>query len=228
MFFAFDATSREIIICLWRALALHARVWEIAAVLYNVAGLLKSPTGETREVELDAPVNLAEPELQLVAPVRGKLRFIRDYAGVLVVGRLTTRVLTECSRCLEPVEVGLTIDLGEQFRPTVFIPGGPPIQPGTDPAEGEWATQIDAHHQLDLAEVLRQAVLLEAPLHPLCRADCAGLCPHCGANLNDAPCGCAPEPDARWAALQVLLTPADAGRARRVSLESDESEEKEG
>jgi uncharacterized protein len=56
--------------------------------------------------------------------------------------------------------------------------------------------------QLDLRPIARELVLLDAPATPLCRPDCAGLCPICGANLNDARCGCADAPsDPRWAAL---------------------------
>ena len=49
------------------------------------------------------------------------------------------------------------------------------------------------------------ALLVALPLKPLCREDCAGLCPQCGANLNEGPCGCEPDTeDDRWAALREL------------------------
>lgn len=169
---------------------------------FNVAGLLKSQTGETREAELDAPVALAEPELRVLAPVRGHLRFIRDDAGVLVEGRLATTIAMDCARCLAPVSVELEFELSESFRPTVFLPGGPPLEPA---AERDEATEIDALHELDLSEVVRQAVLLAAPLHPLCRENCAGLCPRCGQDWNMGPCACEPEPDPRWGALHTLM-----------------------
>ena len=52
---------------------------------------------------------------------------------------------------------------------------------------------------------MREAVLLELPDAPLCRPDCAGLCPTCGTNLNTGTCDCtAPAGDARWAALDDL------------------------
>lgn len=171
---------------------------------FNVAGLLKSSPGDTRAIELDEWLALTEPDLEVSAPVRGRVRLIRDPAGVLVVGQLATRLRTECARCLEPVEVELVVDLCEQFRPTVFIPGGPSIE--AHPDAQEWATEIDAHHQLDLSEVVRQGILLASPLHPLCRPDCRGLCPRCGADLNDGPCDCPPESgDTRWAELRRVL-----------------------
>jgi uncharacterized protein len=55
-----------------------------------------------------------------------------------------------------------------------------------------------------LRPLVRDALLLELPLAPLCREDCRGLCAHCGADLNDGPCDCAPPRDPRWDALDVL------------------------
>ena len=58
------------------------------------------------------------------------------------------------------------------------------------------------HGQLDLAPMVREEVLLAVPDAPLCRPDCAGLCPTCGADRNAAPCDCdTAVRDDRWAAL---------------------------
>jgi uncharacterized protein len=71
------------------------------------------------------------------------------------------------------------------------------------PLEGE--TYLLEDDVIDLEPMVRDALLLELPLAPLCRDDCAGLCPTCGANRNDEPCDCAEaEPDPRWAALRSL------------------------
>jgi uncharacterized protein len=86
----------------------------------------------------------------------------------------------------------------------------------TDPGESDdddeetYALGVD---HLDLEPLARDAVLLNLPLAPLCRADCAGLCPICGADLADGDCGCDEESgDPRWAALDALrdLGGADA------------------
>jgi uncharacterized protein len=59
--------------------------------------------------------------------------------------------------------------------------------------------------QIDLAPMVRETVLIELPDAPLCRIDCAGLCPTCGVDFNVDQCGCAaPIVDARWAALDAL------------------------
>ena len=51
---------------------------------------------------------------------------------------------------------------------------------------------------------MRDAIVLELPMAPLCREDCRGLCPQCGADRNEAECGCVAPRDPRWANLDVL------------------------
>jgi uncharacterized protein len=58
--------------------------------------------------------------------------------------------------------------------------------------------------ELDLWPMVRDALVLELPLAPLCRPDCRGLCPWCGADRNDTDCGCVAPRDLRWANLDVL------------------------
>jgi uncharacterized protein len=60
---------------------------------------------------------------------------------------------------------------------------------------------------LDLGPMIRDAIVLELPLAPLCREDCKGLCASCGADLNEEGCGCEGPGDPRWATLDVLRRP---------------------
>jgi uncharacterized protein len=57
---------------------------------------------------------------------------------------------------------------------------------------------------IDLGDAIREALILAMPEYPLCREDCRGLCPRCGADLNQGPCACPPVPDPRWGALEAL------------------------
>lgn len=60
--------------------------------------------------------------------------------------------------------------------------------------------------QIDLVAVVRETILIDLPDAPLCRADCRGLCATCGADLNEATCGCVHEEvDPRWSALDGIL-----------------------
>ena len=65
---------------------------------------------------------------------------------------------------------------------------------------------IDEHHVLDLSEAVRQYALVVIPMKPVCREDCAGLCPGCGCNLNREQCNCPSQPaDPRWLELTKLV-----------------------
>ena len=95
----------------------------------------------------------------------------------------------ECRRCLALVDGELRCEVVELFEKD-----HDPEQ--TYPLTGD---------QLDLEPMARDAVLLELPQAPLCGAGCEGLCPACGAELNQGACGCEDDlGDPRWAALDAL------------------------
>jgi uncharacterized protein len=103
--------------------------------------------------------------------------------------RFSARLQGPCMRCLEPASPSFDVDAYE-----VHQPGG-----------GEELTSPYMDEELDLAAWARDALALALPAQLTCREECAGLCPQCGANLNEDP-GHAhePEPDQRWAKLSQL------------------------
>jgi uncharacterized protein len=111
--------------------------------------------------------------------------------GVAVTGTVTAPWVGECRRCLAPASGTLRVEVRELY---------------TDDSDGEDTYPLD-DDVVDLEPLVHDAVLLELPVAPLCRADCRGLCPVCGVNRNDEPCTCAPPADPRWSALDVLRTP---------------------
>ncbi len=156
-----------------------------------LAAALRHP-GNSRPVTL--PVTLAglrgtAAEVPAATPVELDLVLERVPEGIVVRGELTTTWTAACSRCLEPVTGDIAVHVDELFE--------------TVPLEGE--TYPLEEDVIDLEPMVRDALLLELPLAPLCRPDCAGLCPTCGANHNVTECDCATdEPDPRWAALRSL------------------------
>ena len=170
---------------------------------YNVAQLMKEPTGSTREIELNQ-----EPEgVDYVADaVGGRVQFLRTHQGLLVRGDVEARVALTCSRCLNEFVGSSLLVLEEEFFPLVDVNTGQRIGLPLD-NEG---TTIDANHMLDLTEVLRQYVVAAEPIKPLCRLDCSGLCQECGANLNQENCTCGEGlRDPRWDTLAALLHESD-------------------
>jgi uncharacterized protein len=163
----------------------------------NVAQLLKEPIGSKREYKVDEVVNITEGDSR----VRGEVGLTRTDRGVLVEGTLNTAVQVSCGRCLAMFNYPLTFKLEEEYYPVIDVVTGSPV---ALPDEPGYFT-IDERHSLDLTEAIRQYGLTALPMKPLCREDCAGLCPECGKNLNLGPCGCpTPEVDPRWAKLAEL------------------------
>jgi uncharacterized protein len=172
---------------------------------YNVAQLVKGPTGAYRQYDVHADIRNLDPEMELARPLVGWIKLMRTSQGVLATGKLETSLRTECRRCLEPCDLDVVVELEEEFYPTVRIDDAPLDDVAAE--DRDVALRIDEHHILDLSEVIRQALWLAGPEEALCREDCAGLCPDCGGNRNLGECTCEAAPvDPRWAALQSLLT----------------------
>ena len=149
---------------------------------YNVAQLLKESGGSKRNYEVD----YSPEERGFNQPVSGKVEFIHTNRSILVRGTLTTETELVCSRCLISFKYPLTINLEEEFFSAIDVGSGIEVSIPND-VEG---FTIDKHHILDLTEAVRQYTLLNTPMSPVCKPDCAGLCPQCGKNLNQCPCQC--------------------------------------
>jgi uncharacterized protein len=124
-------------------------------------------------------------ELTLAEPLDVDLAAREVGEGVFVRGRLRTTVRLACRRCLSSVEqpVDDTVDLLYQT-----------LGPDDEELEGEVYPLPARGDELDLRDAVREQLLLRAPRFALCREDCRGLCPSCGADRNEQDCGCVPEP----------------------------------
>jgi uncharacterized protein len=163
-----------------------------------VSDLLRRPGSRRHEhLEKSLPtlaVTGAAVPAGTVANVDAVLDSIHE--GILVTGRVSAAWQGECRRCLGRVGGELRAGVQELFEPR--------------PTEGE--TYPLDHDHIDLGPMVRDALLLELPLAPLCAEGCQGICPTCGADLNDGPCECLPAGhDPRWAALDGLLQDGEAG-----------------
>jgi uncharacterized protein len=172
------------------------------AFQFNVAQLLKQPSGTRRIYDIEASDGPPlDDDLKVVAPFRGEVRFMRVGAGILVTGVLETSVELDCSRCLTAFQTKTHFEIEEEFRPTHDVNSGARLAQEPDQ---DAATLINEQHILDLGEVIRQNLTLSLPASPVCRPDCDGLCPNCGQDWNEASCDCDTQDiDPRWAALKA-------------------------
>jgi uncharacterized protein len=153
--------------------------------------------GEGRRLELDADPGQLELGGQRYTIAGGvvptRLDLSRTAAGYAVRMRFVAHVDGPCMRCLEDADVAVEVDAREVDQP--------------DSDDEELRSPYIDGDELDLAGWAHDALTLALPLQLLCRPDCKGLCPVCGASLNDADPAehrHDPEPDPRWAKLREL------------------------
>lgn len=171
-------------------------------MLYNVSQLLREPIGSTRRFGLDGELSDEDSD-SAIGLARGTVLLVRVHHGLLVNATVEVQASVACARCLTEFERRSALRVEEECYPTVDPLTGRRMFP---PDEAEGVLHIDTRQILDLSEVLRQYLLTTEPLKTLCRTDCRGLCPECGADLNMEKCKCAAAIDPRWGALTELLS----------------------
>lgn len=127
------------------------------------------------------------------------LRLESVVEGVLATGRVSGSLVAECVRCLDPVEAEVDADFQELYYYDL-----------EDLSAQELEEALSVVEELvDVETLVRDAVMLDLPLQPLCEPDCPGLCPECGAKLAEDPGHGHESTDPRWAALSALVPDAD-------------------
>lgn len=160
-------------------------------MFFNVSGLLRSEVGATRNFTL-------EKEDPVLA---GQVELLRVPNGVLVRCEAEVILEAQCSRCLVPFCYSANIGFEEVYQQQVDLLSGHRIEHDDE----DDTVLISLDNTIDIREGVRQYSEMAAEMRPLCKPDCPGLCPVCGADLNIAPCQCDRTPaDPRWAALFAL------------------------
>lgn len=157
--------------------------------------------------DIDQP-SVEDPDLVFAEPIRGRLVFDNSGELINIHGDVATALVLACSRCLTDVRVPVELKV-EEHMPVEEVQN--PTRPvGEDTDFDSLVSSVVYLEQgrpiLDLDELLRQLIVTEIPLRAICQDACAGLCPQCGANRNEAPCAC-PEPEVNrpLAGLAALL-----------------------
>jgi uncharacterized protein len=184
-------------------------------VSVNVAQLLLEPPGSVRKFDFHERFPDPADELHLQDLIAGHARLIRTSEGILVHTEYAVPVGLECARCLDPLQASVEGAFDEEFLPTTDIRTGLPLNlPYADDQP-----LINEHHEIDLDEVLRQNILTNLPLAPLCDLACPGLCETCGQRLDQSHTAHAGEPppdeSSPFARLAVLLNDGNSAEEER-------------
>jgi uncharacterized protein len=150
----------------------------------------------------EGELSLDEGRARLAGETRVEGRASRKGDVIRLAGRISANVEVSCDRCLQAVRTPTEVEFEESFTP--------PEEASRPDTERE--LQRDDLHvsfyegdAIDLGDLVREQLLLALPGRFVCREDCKGLCPTCGADLNAERCDCAQEEtDPRWAALGKL------------------------
>ena len=148
----------------------------------------------------ETPEELYIPDenLQFVGPIRTRIEFVKIGESISASGETHADLRLECVRCLEPVSFSLSSDF--KF---IFQKNRPESMRDDEDETLIWLDR--SGDKVDLGEEIKDYILLEMPLNPLCKTSCEGLCPTCGENLNQTQCNCTTtQIDPRWEALRAL------------------------
>lgn len=133
-------------------------------------------------------------DITYISPVKVDLEARPLVEGIVEVqGELTAELHVQCSRCLTPVTKKYIIPFHERFK----------LAESPEENDGDEDVEIITDEKISLESYVEEAMYMSLPYAPLCAEDCKGLCPTCGKNRNDTPCGCSNEKiDPRLAALK--------------------------
>lgn len=174
-----------------------------APLVFDIRALPRRPGSqreESRTVPAPADLGAGMVGIRAGADLDLRLRFEAVAEGVLVTADVTAPVTGECARCLEPLTGTIDVRCRELYS---YSPGG------EDEEDEGYCLDGDL---LDIEPALRDSLVPALPLAPLCREDCPGLCPECGARLADVGPGHGHERavDSRWVAMRERVAQAEA------------------
>jgi uncharacterized protein len=175
----------------------------------NLEQAFEEPVDLSHRFEIPSD-RLEREELLALGPVSFEGRLQRADSGFVLDGNLRFGGTVACARCLAPVDFSKDGPASWMFVPAHERPkpGGP--KPAKDPEDLELlAGDLDVIYYDELTipfdPLIEEEVQLELPMKALCREDCKGICPTCGADRNTTPCSCVEAVDGRWKALAALL-----------------------
>ena len=119
-------------------------------------------------------------------PLRAEIEIYRAGDKHVLEGHMETRIVARCDRCLE----SFGLDARSHFEAYYTSPVSDQPLEERELIEEDMAVDFIRGEEIDVDDILREQIYLSLPVKLICRPDCLGLCPQCGANLNAAPCRC--------------------------------------
>ena len=162
----------------------------------NIGFLINKAAGYTREIPFEYEVFDLEGDF-VVEDLEGTITLERTKNGVRSLVQLSALTEAECGRCLEPFKLRIETDFEEVFTFANHL-------------LSEEEDVIPENGFLEFESLIREYLMLELPINPVCKKDCKGLCPVCGQNLNEEICS-----HQKIKIEEGLLTTGESGSSNR-------------
>jgi uncharacterized protein len=182
--------------------ALNGAGFQGSQMRINVSQISEDEGLKIRHLFPEREPSLRSKETQIIGRPALSAYATRKGSQVRLTGKLSSTVQIDCARCLAPVPISV-----EEGFDLFYIPSFDPTALKEEKELGEEDLMVAFYQgdQIDLDDLVREQIELALPMARLCASDCRGLCPECGANLNEGQCACGPEyADPRWAVLDQL------------------------
>ena len=178
-------------------------MWYIGEFMLSL-NLAKIRTAHERFEQVYQPEQMPPDDgFRMAAPVALAFDIYKDKDQFRLVGNVKTTLEMPCSRCLEPFPWPVDAAFDLRYQPHAMNTG----EGEREIEEDDLTTAFYENEEIDLGQLMREQFYLSLPMKPLCGADCKGLCPLCGTNLNRETCACKRDwEDPRFAALRELKT----------------------
>ena len=150
---------------------------------------------------LDLEEKFESEDVSLLSPVRAHLELTKEHSEVIVEGSLNAELEFECSRCLKKFRRVMDVPVNVVYHPVKEL---------GDDRHGLKDDEMDMGFyqgdELNLQELIREQVMLNIEMKPLCDENCRGICSQCGTDLNTGTCSCETKQiDSRLEVLKKLL-----------------------
>jgi len=137
-------------------------------------------------LDLDIDETIESDAVKLLSPVRGNLSIRKVDSELIIQGDITAKAELECGRCLNAYSVEIEVPVNVIYHPFEEMK-----------TEGKYEVKEDeldmgfyAGDEFDLQGLLKEQIVLNIPMKPLCKETCKGICLKCGADLNVKKCNC--------------------------------------
>jgi len=169
-------------------------------MIVDLLSLTDEPLAFDFKIASDA-IDLETEGVRVIGDANVKGELSKNAAKTDVKGLIKAPLEVDCTRCLTSVRTQLEVTFDVDFVGKELFPDAKETHLGSSDLD----TDVIEGNELDLAQVVREQILLNLPETMICREDCRGICSKCGSDLNAGNCNCREdEIDPRWAALKNL------------------------